>query len=188
MYDSNETAVINGINVKDVEALAGAVASNPGKGATRWKVASKWQGGTHNRSTVKGFEIGEQFVAREFNLDVDEPLQLGGTNRFANPQEYLLAALNSCMMVGYVALCSLKGVKLDSLEIDVEGDIDLRGFLGLSEEIAPGYESLSYEVRIKGDAPPEVLEEIHQAVMKTSPNFHNISRAVTLNPTLIIEK
>jgi uncharacterized OsmC-like protein len=188
MFDSNDTAVINGINVRDVEALAGAVASDPARGATRWKVASKWQGGTHNRSTVKGFAIGGQFVAREFSLDVDEPLQLGGTNRFANPQEYLLAALNSCMMVGYVALCSLKGVKLESLEIDVEGDIDLRGFLGLSDKIAPGYEALNYEVRIKGDAAPEVFEEIHQTVMKTSPNFHNLSRAVMLNPTLKIEK
>ena len=188
MFDSPETAVINGINVKDVEALAGVISADASKGVTRWKVASKWQGGTHNRSTVTGFGMGGDFIKRDFMLDVDEPLELGGTNRFANPQEYLLAALNSCMMVGYVALCSLKGVKLESLEIDVEGDIDLRGFLGLSDEVAPGYESLSYEVRIKGDAAPEVFEEIHRMVLKTSPNFYNVSRAITLNPTLKIEK
>jgi len=188
MFDSPETAVINGINVKDVEALASAISADASKGMTRWKVASKWQGGTHNRSTVTGFGMGGDFIERDFTLDVDEPLELGGTNRFANPQEYLLAALNSCMMVGYVALCSLKGVKLESLEIDVEGDIDLRGFLGLSDNVAPGYESLSYEVRIKGDAAPEVFEEIHQMVLKTSPNFHNVSQAIALNPTLKIVK
>jgi len=185
MFDS-KPAVINGINVADVEALAGAVAADPTKGVTRWKVSSKWQGGTHNRSTVDGFEIGGEKIRRSFAIDVDEPLELGGTNKFANPQEYLLAALNSCMMVGYVALCSLKGVRLDSLEIDVEGDIDLRGFLGISDDVAPGYESLSYTVRIKGDASKETFEEIHRLVKATSPNFHNLSQAVQLKSTLKI--
>lgn len=185
MFDS-KTAIINGISVADVEALAGAVAADPARGVTRWKVSSKWQGGTHNRSTIDGFEIGGEKIRRSFAIDVDEPTELGGANKFANPQEHLLAALNSCMMVGYVALCSLKGVRLDSLEIDVEGDIDLRGFLGISDEVAPGYESLSYTVRIKGDASKETFEEIHRLVKATSPNFHNLSQAVQLKSTLKI--
>ena len=185
MLDKTKPTVINGVNVNDVAALIEKVAGDPEAGMTSWKVKSAWQGGTHNRSTVSSFFIGGEEVKRDFALDVDEPLELGGTNRFANPQEYLLAALNSCMMVGYVALCSLQGIRLDSLEIDVEGDIDLRGFFGLDEKVAPGYERLFYTVRIKGDASPEDFEKIHQAVMKTSPNYYNVSRAVSLNAKLV---
>ena len=118
---------------------------------------------------------------------MDEPVQLGGSNRFANPQEYLLAALNACIMVGYVAQCAVRGINLENLEIETEGDIDLRGFLGLNTDIAPGYEALRYTVRIRGDGSREQFEEVHAAVMATSPNFYNLSRPVTLKPTLVVE-
>ncbi len=186
MLDKTKPQLINGLNVDDVSALIESVEADPANGATKWKVSSAWQGRTHNRTTVSAFHIGGEESKRDFTIDIDEPEELGGGNNFANPQEHLLAALNSCMMVGYVALCSLNGIRIDSLEIDVEGDIDLRGFFGLDEAVAPGYESLDYTVRIRGDASPAQFEEIHQAVMKTSPNFYNLSRAVALNATLEI--
>jgi uncharacterized OsmC-like protein len=96
------------------------------------------------------FKIGGEQVPRRFSIDVDEPCELGGSNRFANPQEYLLASLNACMMVGYVAQCALRGIMLEKLEIETHGDIDLRGFLGIDPAVPPGYDSLSYVVRIKG--------------------------------------
>ncbi len=186
MLNKTHPQIINGLNVDDVTALINNVKADPANGVTRWKVKSAWQGQTHNRSKVSSFYIGGEEVRREFTIDIDEPEELGGGNGHANPQEYLLAALNSCMMVGYVALCSLNGIRIDSLEIDVEGDIDLRGFLGLSEDVAPGYENLNYTVRIKGDASKKEFEDIHQAVMKTSPNFYNLSRAVRLNAALCV--
>ncbi|MEO1251321.1 MAG: OsmC family protein [Pseudomonadota bacterium] len=184
MLDKTKPNIINGLNVEDVTALIESVKSDPSSGETKWQVKSAWQGRTHNRSTVSSFFIGGEESNRDFTIDIDEPEELGGANQFANPQEYLLAALNSCMMVGYVAQCSLNGIELESLEIDVEGDIDLRGFLALKEGVAPGYEKLSYTVRIKGDATQEQFEEIHEAVMKTSPNFYNLSRAVPLHAKL----
>ena len=90
------------------------------------------------------------------------------------------------MTVGYVAQCAVRGITLESLEIETEGEIDLRGFFGLDPSVAPGYESLSYTVRIKGDGTAEQFAEIHEAVMATSPNFHNVSRPVALKPTLVI--
>ncbi len=188
MLDIPKPTVINGVNVNDVSALIAKVAEDADAGMTSWKVSSAWKGGTHNRSTVSSFAIGGEEVSRGFTIDIDEPNELGGGNKFANPQEYLLAALNSCMMVGYVALCSLQGIRLDSLEIDVEGDIDLRGFFGLDESVVPGYERLYYTVRIKGDASPEEFEKIHQTVMKTSPNFYNVSRAVPLYAKLVASR
>lgn len=124
---------------------------------------------------------------RRFTIDIDEPNELGGSNRFANPQEYLLAALNACMTVGYVAQCALRGITLEKLKIETEGEIDLRGFLGIDPAVTPGYEKLRTVVRIKGSATPEEFAEIHQAVLATSPNFHNVSRPVALSPTLVVE-
>ena len=182
-----QPAVVNGINVDDVKALAAAVKADPGKGMTHWRVNSTWQGQARSRARVDGFSIGGQKVARSFTLDVDEPNELGGSNMFANPQEYLLTALNACMTVGYVALCSLQGITLEKLEIESEGDIDLRGFLGLDPAIAPGYESITYTVRIKGSGTKEQFAQIHDMVMATSPNFHNVAKPVRLVPRLVVE-
>ena len=179
--------VINGINVDDVQAVIGAVQADPANGLTRWKVKNTWQGQTVSKAEVESCEIGGTEVPRRFSFTIDEPLELGGTNRFANPQEYLLGALNACMTVGYVALCALNGIKLDKVEVETRGDIDLRGFLGLDDTVAAGYERLETVVRIKGDATPAQFEQIHKMVKATSPNLYNITRAVTVNPTLVVE-
>ncbi len=126
-------------------------------------------------------------MPRQFSIDIDEPRELSGTNRFANPQEHLIAALNACMMVGYVAQCAVHGITLESLEIQTDGEIDLRGFLGTDPAVPPGYENLSYTVRIKGSGTKDEFAKIHQAVMATSPNFYNMSRPVALKPTLVVE-
>ena len=179
--------VVNGINVDDLFALIESVKQDPAKGAARWHVTTTWQGQTRSRSHVEGFGIGGEEVARRFSMDIDEPVELGGSNRFANPQEYLISALNACMTVGYVAQCAVRGITLESLAIETEGEIDLRGFLGIDPTVAKGYESLRYKVRIKGNGTKEQFAEVHKAVMATSPNFYNISRAVALEPTLVVE-
>jgi uncharacterized OsmC-like protein len=182
-----EPTLVNGINVDDVFALIEDVRRNTAKGKTNWRVATTWQGGTRSRAQVEGFGIGGTRVPRRFSIDIDEPLELGGTNRFANPQEHLLAALNACMMVGYVAQCAVHGITLESLAIETDGEIDLRGFLGIDPAVPSGYENLSYIVRIKGSGTKKQFAEIHEAVMATSPNFYSVSRPVTLKPTLVVE-
>jgi uncharacterized OsmC-like protein len=179
--------IVNGINVDDLRALIEDVRRDAAKGKTCWRVTSAWQGQARSRTQVEGFEIGGKRVVRRFSIDIDEPNELGGSNRFANPQEHLLAALNSCMTVGYVAQCAVRGITLERLEIETDGEIDLRGFLGLDPAVPPGYEQLRYVVRIKGNGTREQFAEIHKAVMATSPNFHNVSRPVDLEPTLVVE-
>ena len=132
--------VVNGINLDDLFSLIESVRLDPAKGVTRWHVATTWQGQTGSRSQVEGFGIGGEEVKRRFMIDIDEPCELGGSNRFANPQEYLIAALNACMTVGYAAQCAVRGIALESLVIETEGEIDLRGFLGIDPTVAKGYE------------------------------------------------
>ena len=107
-----EPTSVNGINVDDLSALIEEVKGDAAKGKTHWRVTSAWQGQTRSRANIDGLAIGGQTVSREFSFDADEPLELGGSNRFANPQEYLIAALNACMVVGYAAQCAIQAVDL----------------------------------------------------------------------------
>ena len=185
--ETTKPKVVNGINVDDLFALIDGVKGDAAKGKTHWRVRSAWQDQTRSRAHIDGLTIGGQYVPRQFSFDIDEPCEIGGSNRFANPQEHLLAALNACMMVGYVAQCAVRGITLEKLEIETDGEIDLRGFLGIDSAVPPGYKNLSYVVRIKGNGTREQFAEIHKAVMATSPNFHNVSRPVDLKPTLFVE-
>jgi hypothetical protein len=81
---------------------------------------------------------------------------------------------------------SMKGIVLESLEIETKGELDLRGFLGLSDEVPAGYRAIDYDVRIKGTGTPAQFEEIHQTVMATSPNYFNMSRPIRMNGNLIV--
>lgn len=182
-----DPTIVNGINLDDLFALIDDIKREPAKGKTNWHVITTWQGQTRSRAEVESYELGGEQVSRRFSIDIDEPRELGGSNNFANPQEYLIAALNACMTVGYVAQCAVRGITLESLSIETDGDIDLRGFLGVDPAVPPGYETLSYTVRIKGGGTKEQFAEVHEAVMATSPNFYNLSRAVALEPVLIVE-
>jgi len=184
---TTSSSVVNGIDTDAVHELMDNVDSDPAKGMTHWRVASAWQGGTHSRAQVDGFAIGGVDVSRRFAIDIDEPFEIGGDNAFANPQEYLLAALNACMIVGYTALCALQGITLQKLEITTEGDIDLRGFFGIEPNVAAGYRELHSTVVIKGDGTEEQFRKIHEMVLATSPNFYNLTRAVRVAPELTIE-
>jgi len=184
---SVEPTVVNGINLDDLFALIEGVKRDAANAKTNWRVTTTWQGQARSRAQVEGFGIGGEQVPRRFAIDIDEPCELGGTNRSANPQEHLLAALNACMIVGYAAQCAVRGITLESLEIETDGEIDLRGFLGIDPAVPRGYESLNYVVRIKGSGTKEEFAEIHEAVMATSPNFYNVSWPITLKPTLVVE-
>ena len=137
-----EPTVVNGINVDDLFALIDDVKREPAKGKTNWRVTTTWQGQARSRAEIENYEIGGEKVPRRFSIDIDEPRELGGSNSFANPQDHLIAALNACMTVGYVAQCAVRGITLESLEIETEGEIDLRGFLGIDPAVARGYENL----------------------------------------------
>jgi uncharacterized OsmC-like protein len=126
-------------------------------------------------------------VHRHFTIDADEPFELLGRNTAPNPQELLMTALNACITVGYVAGAAMKGIALEKVEIETSGALDLRGFLGIDATVRPGYEAIRYVVRLKGDGTPEQFQEIHEAVMRTSPNYFNVARPVRIDAELVVE-
>ena len=96
-----------------------------------------------------------------------------------NAMMSVVAPAGGCLAT-YVAACSMQGIKLESLEIQTEGELDLRGFLGLDKSVKPGYDELQYTVRIKGDGTPQQFDAIDEWVKATSPNYFNIANPVTL--------
>ena len=184
MLDTVKNAPVNGLDLAALGEMVEAIEKDAGKAKAGFRVTTRWTGQTRSESVVDGFDLAGERVTRLHKIIADEPCELLGRDTAPNPQELLMAAFNACIMVGYVAGASLKGITLESVEIETQGELDLRGFLGLSEEVVPGYESIDYEVRIKGDGSPEEFEAIHQTVMATSPNYFNLSRPIKMNGSL----
>src|SRR3954451_8983054 len=177
---------VNGLDLAALGEVVEAIEKDPAQAKVGFEVTTRWAGQTRSETTVEGFTMAGERIARSHTIVADEPCQLLGSDGAPNPQELLMAAFNACITVGYVAGASLKGITLESLEIRTQGELDLRGFLGLSDKVAPGYEAIDYEVVIKGDGSREQFEEIHQTVIKTSPNYFNLSRPIRMNATLSV--
>ena len=186
MLDTVKDPTVNGLDLGALGELVEAIEKDPKEAKVAFNVTSRWTGQTRSEHRVDGYTMGGERIARSHKIVADEPYQLLGSDGAPNPQELLMAAFNACIMVGYVAGASIKGINLDSVEIKTRGELDLRGFLGLSDEVPAGYESIAYDVRIKGDGTPEQFEEIHQNVLKTSPNYFNISRPIRVNGSLTV--
>lgn len=178
------TPLVNGIDVAALTEVIGQINADPSNGVVAFSVKSAWKGQTLSEHRVDSFVVGGTKVPRSFTMQIDEPLELLGQNTAANPQEVLMSALNACVMVGYVAGAAVRGIELESLELETAGELDLRGFLGLDPNVRPGYESLRYTVKIKGNGTPEQFQEIHENVLRTSPNYFNITKPVRIDATL----
>ena len=175
---------VNGLDLEELGEVVEGIQEDAGKAKVSFDVTTRWQGQTRSETTVDGFTLAGERIPRSHKIVADEPCELLGSDDAPNPQELLMAAANACMTVGYVAGAALKGITLDSLEIRTTGTLDLRGFLGIDDSVPPGYEAIDYEVRISGNGTPEQFEEIHEAVMKTSPNYFNLNRPIRMNGVL----
>ena len=184
MLDTTTRPPVNGIDLDALDESVAAIREDPSHGIVQFRVTTRWTGQTRSESVVDGVRIGGEEIARRFKIVADEPHELLGTNSGPNPQELLMSALNACMMVGYVSQAAIRGIALEDCRIETEGELDLRGFLGLDEDVPPGYRRIDYTVHLEGDGTPEQYAEIHQAVMATSPNYFNLARSVELRGRL----
>lgn len=174
------TNVVNGIDVGALQQFSQQVANDPSKGNVRFNVKTQWQHQTRTVATVSHYELGGERLARHFEIAADEPPELLGADTAPNPQELLMAALNACMSVGYAANAAAMGITIHSLEIETEGQLDLRGFLGLDSSVNPGYDEVTYVVRLHTDAPREQVEKLHEVATRTSVNLANFSKAIRM--------
>lgn len=143
--------VINGVDLDALGATVSAAKANPELGRSRFRARNRWEGGTVNRSTVHDFHSAgaEQQHRQPFTFGADEPPLLAGGDTAANPVEYVLHALASCVTTSIVAHAAVKGIEIERLESELEGDIDLNGFLGLNPETPKGYTEIRMTVRVR---------------------------------------
>ena len=182
-----EKKTINGIDVDALNEIVGQIQDNPSLARFRFRAINSWIRGTHNRSQIQGFYgAGQEHDPANppFVHEEDEPPLLLGGHNGANPVEYLLTGLSGCLTTSLVAQAAVHGVKLDAVESRLEGDIDVRGFLGLSDEVRNGYESIRVTFKIKSDAPREKLEELVRLASERSPAADTIANPVHLTVQL----
>ena len=166
--------VINGVDTDALMGTVNAIKGDPGLGACRFRASNTWLSGNHNRSTVTGFHGARQEIAHRqtFTMDADEPAILAGNDEGANPVEHLLHALASCLTTSMVAHAAVRGIEIEELESELEGDIDLRGFLGLALDVPKGYTEIRAKFRVK--ARPEDVDRIRE-LARFSPVFNTIT-------------
>lgn len=170
----------NGVDTPALLATINAVGEQPELARFTWRASSRWQQGTHSRTRVVSFRGagGDHEHAREFTLDADHPAVLVGRDNGPTPVEHLLVALASCLTAGIGNIAAVRGVTLYEVECEIEGDMDLRGILGLSKAVRNGYEQIRVNFKIRGDAPAEKLQAIVEQSRARSAVFDVLTNGV----------
>ena len=150
---SVHSMIVNGIDMETLQGTVQAIEGDPELGKCRFRASNRWMGGTQNSTTVTGFYGAKQEFAHKqtFELYADEPPILAGGDDGANPVEHLLNALASCVTTSMVAHAAVRGIHIEELESQLEGDLDLRGFLGLSNDVPKGYTAIRVKFKVKAD-------------------------------------
>jgi uncharacterized OsmC-like protein len=157
-------------NQQALMGLINAIKEDPEVGKTVWKASTRWLGGFRSQAKIRDFTIG-----------MDEPTALGGSDTGPNMVEVVLGAYGCCLTTGYAANAALRGIELEDIQIELEGDLDLNAFLGLKDpkECCPGYTNVRAKVTLKApNATREQIAALHEAVRATSPVGAIIGRSV----------
>jgi len=180
MSQATITAFINGVNVDRMGGVIQAVQQNPNLATFQFRAKNQWMTGGHNCSTIQGFYgAGQEHTTRKkpFVLDSDEPPVLLGTDQGPNPYEFVLHALAAGLTTSLVYHAAARGIHLESVESTLEGDLDVQGFLGLSDKVRRGYKQIRVHFAIKSNAPTEKLGEL----IRFSPVLDIVSNPVPVS-------
>lgn len=167
-----QTQMMNGVDVGQLVSTIDAIKNDPKLAQFQFRAHTTWKGGGKSETRIQGFYgAGKEDDSRTKALVMhgDEPPVLLGDNTAANAVEAVLHALASCLSVGFVYNAAAKGIKVDALDFDLEGDLDLHRFLGLDQNKRAGYNKVRVNYRVQADAPREDLEELCRYVQDTSP-------------------
>jgi len=175
--------VVNGVNVGQLFGTIDQIKIQPDIAEFKFRATNEWVSGTHSRATVKDFygALREDDSRRPVVFDLDEPPILLGQDQGTNPVEYLLVALSGCLTTSLVAHASAKGIKIRKVQSRYEGDIDLRGFLGISEDVPVGYQRIRVFFKIDADLSDEEKQELVRTAQKYSPVFNTITKSAPVS-------
>lgn len=173
------TKKVNGFDQEAIGTTVMAIQGNPEIAKFELRATNTWMGGAHNRSFVQGFYGACQedtSRVKPFVYDHDEPPVLLGNNKGANPGEILLYGLLSCMTTAMVLLAAARGIEIGAVSSKIEGDVDLKGFLGLDSNVKKEFTRISVTFDIEG-VDEETKKELIE-LAKQSPVYNSL-----INPT-----
>ena len=175
-----DDGMVNGIHMDTLNGTVNAIEQDPDLGACKFRASNKWLGGNHNCTTVTGFYGARQEIAhqQQFELHADEPPILAGNDEGANPVEHLLNALAACVTTSMVAHAAVRGINIEELESELEGDIDLRGFLGLDDDVPKGFTDIRIKFRVKADV--DNMDRLKR-LTAYSPVFNTLTQGVNVD-------
>ncbi len=176
----DQTVITNGVNVTDLSKTIGTLGRHPELGAFQFRSKNSWINGGHNRSTIREFfGCGKEDETRSelFIFDADEPPILHGGDKGANPVEFVLHALGACMTTTMVYHAASRGIEIGAVSSELEGDIDVRGFMGLSDDVRKGYHDVRVKMRVQSNANPDQLAEL----AKYSPVYDIVSNSLPVH-------
>ncbi|HEY7081862.1 MAG TPA: OsmC family protein [Nitrososphaeraceae archaeon] len=178
--EEQEQQIVNGVNVTKLIDTMDAIRSKPILSKFNFRAKGEWIEGGHNQITINDFYGAGQTHTRSrpFVYDEDEPAVLLGEDHGANAGEYALAALSSCLTSTLIYHAAAQGVAIDEVETTLSGDIDLQGYLGMSQNIRNGYEKVNVTFKVKSDAPKEKIRKLVELAQRRSPVFD-----IFTNPT-----
>lgn len=180
------TQTINGVDLQRLTATIGAIEQQPDLAQFEFRSRTRWEGGARSTTTIDAFygAGSEQQRTRTHTLAGDEPEVLLGDDSAPNAVEMVLAALSSCLAVGYAYNAAARGIEIEELTFEVEGDLDLRSFVGL-EGVRPGYEAIRVRYQVKSPASREQLVELCDYVQQTSPVLDIVTNRVPVTVDLV---
>jgi len=183
-------AVVNGLEVNNIVTMVEGVKRNPASAQATFYATTNWKSGFHNEAEISNFTVGGAKLkhAKTFKVEGDHPKELLGTDKGPTSVEVLLAALGHCIASGWAIYGAHMGVPIEALRIEVEGDIDLQGMLGLPEpgKVRPGYQNIRVTHYVKSKAARERLEQVKQMAEDLSPTKDSL-RAVSYASKLVIQ-
>jgi uncharacterized OsmC-like protein len=174
---------INGVAVDRLMETIDLLRAQPDLGSFKFRTRNRWIDGTLNRAENPAFYgAGAEDTGRTAPHvhDIDEPPVLLGEDRGANPVEYLLTGLSGCVTTTFIAYAAAQGVKIDELRTELEGDLDVRGFLGITGEVRPGFQEIRVKFHVKSEAPPEKILELVKLAERRSPVSDSVRKGVPI--------
>ena len=154
---------VNGVNVDQINYVIESITADTAFGEFQFRVRNRWVNGGLNRSQIKGFHAGgREDVTRSkpFTLDADEPQLVAGNDSAPNSMEYVLHALVSCLTGTLVYHAAVRNITVNSVSSKIEGDMDVRGLLGMADDVRKGFHHVRVIMQVESDAEVETLTEL----------------------------
>jgi len=173
-----QDTVRNGVNVTQLAGTIQAIGRQPELARFQFRARNAWDTGGHNVATVDSFygTCQEMQHAQPFVMHADEPAVLLGEDKGANPVEFVLAGLSGCMTTTLAYHSASRGLNIESIESQFEGDINLQGLLDLDPTIRPGYREIRVKFRVKGDPDEATIQEL----LRKSPVYDTLANPVRI--------